>query len=153
MSEYIEEYKGYKMMMWTETYPETNKLMLGGEYQVKEVNRIWHFTDKSNLRALFYEAVDKEENKMNWQTKEIQDWLKRSAILYVGHNANQIEDLVEDWLLERFDGSPTNVLKRLITLDFLRKVEWEKLVVLPETEERIEQKLEEYRKRFKEDET
>ena len=68
---------------------------------------------------------------MNWQTREIQDWLKKSAILYVGYNANQIEDLVESWLIEKFDGSPTNILKRLITLDFLRKVEWDKLVVLP----------------------
>lgn len=88
---------------------------------------------------------------MNWQTREIQDWLKQSAILYKGHTAIQIQSLVEGWLLETYSGSATNHLKRIVVLSFLDKVEWEKLVIIPETEEEVEQKLEKYRKKYQED--
>ena len=62
MSESIEEYKGYKLRIWTE-----EKSLFGGEYRVEEVNKIWHMCSLSTLLALFYEAVDskKEGNKIN----------------------------------------------------------------------------------------
>ena len=58
MSEYIEEYKSYKLRIWTE-----EKGLFGGEYRVGEVNRIWHECSLSTLLALFHEGVD--NNKIN----------------------------------------------------------------------------------------
>lgn len=88
---------------------------------------------------------------MNWQTEEVQNWLKESAILYKGHTASQIQNLVEGWFLETYSGSATNHLKRIITLSFLDKVEWEKLVILPKTQEEVERDSKEYRKKYKKD--
>lgn len=81
---------------------------------------------------------------MNWQTKEVQNWLTMSAILYEDCSSSQIGNLVESWLLEKFDGSSTDYLRTLMIIDFLRKVKWESLTIVSKTETEILQKLQEY---------
>lgn len=125
MTEYFEEYKSYQLRIWTE-----DKGLFGGEYTIGKVNRIWHEVGLATLLALFYEAVEK--NTMNWQTKEVQDWLDEAGVLNSQReDIPKLEELVESHLLVRGNLGYTDRIKNLAITLFLKHVQWEQLVGTP----------------------
>lgn len=68
---------------------------------------------------------------MNWQTREIDNWLNETGILNSQREeVNKLQRLVESKLLVR-DYSSTDRLKNLVITKLLEAVEWEDLILNP----------------------
>lgn len=69
---------------------------------------------------------------MNWQTKEIQDWLDGVGILNSQReDVTKLRELVEYSLLVRGNLDSTDRIKNLAVMLLLKHVQWEQLVVNP----------------------
>lgn len=69
---------------------------------------------------------------MNWQTKELSDWLNEEGILNSQRDDMQkLEELVESRLLVQGNLDCTDRIKNLALLLFLKHVQWGQLIHNP----------------------
>lgn len=70
---------------------------------------------------------------MNYQTKEISDWLDKLGVVNSRReNISKLQNLVELSLLIRGkDIHPTDYIKNVSVTEFLKHVQWEELICSP----------------------
>ena len=66
---------------------------------------------------------------MNYQTKEISDWLDKLGVNSGRENSLKLQNLVElSLLIKGKDTHPTDYIKNVAVTEFLKHVQWEELI-------------------------